>query len=326
MIIKKYILTILTFCAVSFNVSAQKDCFSHLDVAATVGTTGIGIDLATPISEYVQLRAGFSYMPRIELSSSFRVQVGDSLDKKWDNNGNRLETKFDKLSGYLKAFSGFEVDDEVVMSCKPTYYNLKLLVDVFPFPNKRWHITGGFFLGPSTVATAVNTTEEMTSLTAVSNWNRMYDKAENLEPFYDNFHLPPAIEDKILEYGRMSFHAGNYTHDGVDSKGNAYKKGDKYLMEPNDNAMVKAKITVKRFKPYLGIGYGGAISKDKLTQLSFDAGVMFWGGTPSLLTHDGTDLTHDVEGVTGKVGRYVDATKLLKVFPLLEIRLSRRIF
>lgn len=303
------------------------DLFNHLDIATTIGSTGLGVDVSTPIGDYLQLRAGFSIMPRWEMNSTFRVQVGDSLDSKYDIQGNRIETKFDKLSGYLKNFVGYDVDDEIDMTCKPTYYNFKLLVDVFPFPDKRWHVTAGFFAGPSEIAQAYNTTEEMPSLLAVSMYNMLYDKAANWEPIYEDYYMPEAFEQKLLTYGRMGFHAGNYTHDGVDSKGNEYKKGDPYMMTPDgETGMVKAYIKVNRFKPYLGFGYGGAISKDRLTQLSFDAGAMFWGGTPSMYTHDGTNLTKDVENVDGKLGRYVKTAKFFKVFPVIELRISRRIF
>lgn len=301
--------------------------FNHLDVAATLGTTGIGVDVATPVGEYVQLRAGFSYMPRFETTTSFRVQVGDKLDKKWDENGNRLQTKFDKLAGYLKSAVGYEVDDEVDMICKPTFYNFKVMADVFPFSDKRWHVTAGFFVGPSEIARAYNTTEEMPTLLSVGIWNNLYDKAYNFEPIYDSYYIDPAIEQKLLDNGRMAFHAGDFVDNYVDSKGINHKKGDPYMMEPEEKSgMVKAYVRTNRFKPYVGGGFSGAITKDKLTQISIDAGLMFWGGTPSVITHEGVDLTHDVENISGKLGRYVDTAKFFKVFPVLEVRISRRIF
>lgn len=305
--------------------------FNHLDIAATLGTTGIGVDLATPLGEYVQLRAGFSIVPRFEYNSSFRVQVGDQLDYKYDEHGNRLETKFDKLSGYLKEIVGFEVDDEVDMICKPTYFNYKLLFDVFPFPDKRWHVTAGVFAGPSEIARAYNVTEEMSTLLSVNIWNNMYDKIMNYKPIYGDNYFPPELENKLYDvfdkYGKMAFHAGDFVKDFEDAKGNKHKKGEPYMMVPDEKVgTVTAVVRTNRFKPYVGFGFGGAITKDKMTQLSFDAGVMFWGGTPSVITHEGVDLTHDVENVNGKLGRYVDTAKFFKVFPLLEVRISRRIF
>jgi hypothetical protein len=53
---------------------------------------------------------------------------------------------------------------------------------------------------------------------------------------------------------------------------------------------------------------------------------MFWGGAPDVYTHDGTNLTRDVEDIYGKVGRYMDVASAMKVFPVLNARISYRIF
>ena len=53
---------------------------------------------------------------------------------------------------------------------------------------------------------------------------------------------------------------------------------------------------------------------------------MFWGGTPDIITHDGTNLTKDVSDINGKVGDYVKFIKGVKVFPILNLRITRRIF
>jgi hypothetical protein len=53
---------------------------------------------------------------------------------------------------------------------------------------------------------------------------------------------------------------------------------------------------------------------------------MFWGGTPRIYTHDGTDLSRDVENIGGKVGTYVDIVKAFKVFPVMNVRFTRTIF
>ena len=37
--------------------------FDHVSAGLVIGTTGIGIDVAAPISEYVQVRAGYNFFP-----------------------------------------------------------------------------------------------------------------------------------------------------------------------------------------------------------------------------------------------------------------------
>ena len=96
---------------------------------------------------------------------------------------------------------------------------------------------------------------------------------------------------------------------------------------PDENSMVKAWAYANRIKPYVGFGYGGRLlKKDDSWHVSFDCGAMFWGGVPKVVTHDGTDLVNDVRNIPGKVGDYVDIIKNFHVFPVLNLRLTKRLF
>lgn len=326
----------LSLSALAVQAQKKQPLFNHLDLGVTLGTTGVGIDMAMPVTNYARLRTGFSYVPRIEVPMSFSVQVGDDPSTS--------QTKFDKLSEMLTSFTGKPVSNEVKMTGRPTFWNWNLLVDVFPLKNNRhWHVTAGFYLGPSRVAEAYNNTESMSSLLSVSIYNNMYDKLHGKTrrelaattlfeiPGMDlgnNIETLALMQQKLDNYGRMGVHMGVYKHDIVDEEGNViHKKGEDYIMEPDDDNMVKADMKVNSFKPYIGFGYDGRLLKrnDKV-KIGFDAGVMFWGGTPRLTTHDGTDLIHDVEQVPGKVGDYVDIIKKASVFPVVNARLSFRLF
>ena len=314
--------------------------FNHLDASVTLGTTGIGFDVSTPVGDYAQLRVGYAFMPSFHKSMYFDVQVGDKPEKKYDANGNRVETKFDKMAGVLNQMTGYQVADEVEMIGMPTYNNLKVLVDFFPFQkDRRWHVTAGFFLGSSKIAKAYNATEAMPTLMAVSMYNTMRDKTlasyetyisgESFFPdpilsyeFSNGFTYEiggPVLIESLAKafnsYGRMGMHVGEYDD------------GTAYLMEPSDDGMVRAEIKTNAFKPYLGAGYGGRLLKnnDKF-HIAVDLGAMFWGGSPRIVTHDGTDLTRDVSNISGKVGRYVRMAKTFKVFPVLDVRLVYSIF
>ena len=118
--------------------------FKHLDLNITTGTTGLGIELATPISDMFSVRAGYSFVPKFHHNMDFAIQVGEEAESKWDENGNRVETKFDRLAKKLEEVTGMTVDDNVRMIGEPTFHNWHLLVDVRPFRNKSWHLTTGF--------------------------------------------------------------------------------------------------------------------------------------------------------------------------------------
>ncbi len=317
-----------TFAQMADIKDGDKNMFNHLDGSITLGTTGIGVDLAMPVGKSVQVRTGFTFFPHYEQTMHFGVQVGDDADPTVQ------DQKFNKLSSTLNEMFAFEVDRNVDMKGKPTMKNFKLLVDVFPFHNKKWHVTTGFYWGPSTVAKAENAAYDATSLVSVSIYNNLYDRVaasyESIQRMMDGdptdpvpyikingqeFYAGEELYNKFKSYGRMGVHIGDY------------KDGTPYIMEPDANNMVSCKIKVNSFRPYLGFGYGGKLSnRSDRNWISFDCGFMFWGGTPKVLTHDGVDLAKDVTDISGRVGNYVSLFKCFKALPVLELRLTHRIF
>lgn len=315
----------------------EHNIFQHLDVSLTAGTTGIGLDVASPVGNYVQVRAGYEIMPHFNKTLQFNLTVGGEPARKYDKDGNRVPTIFDTMKEFLYQFTGYDVEDHVDMVGTPTMNNFKFLVDVFPLKNnKHWHLTAGFYWGPSQFANAENSTESMVSLLSVGIYNSMYDKAVNNQPLIDM----SAIDDKysglilggdeidiIKNFGRLGFPLGTFKRDVVDNKGVLHHVGEKYYMEPGDDGMVRVKAKSNAFKPYLGFGYGGRLVKNRDDwKVSFDCGAMFWGGTPDLYTHEGINLTKDVENIGGQVGDYVDIFKAFKVYPVLTFRLTKTIF
>ena len=344
----------------------DKNIFNHYDLSLTTGTTGIGFDVGTPIGNYVRLRTGFSIMPRFSFPMSFEIQVGDdpALSR----------SKFEKLSVMLSSFTGNEVSQNAYMTGKATLWNWNVMVDVFPFKqNKHWHVTAGFFLGPSKVGEATNTIECMPTLLAVDIYNSIYDKLHgktglelydvkliDLSVLGDNyqsiFMTPEALQklQTLLDgAGRMGVRVGYYRNDvyydsdvygtttQYDDDGNPtevqtlihakgdlkYAKGEPYMMEPDENSMTHADLLANSFKPYVGLGYNGRLSKkNDRYHIAFDCGAMFWGGAPKIIAHDGTDLMNDVENVEYKLGDYIQFIRAFKVYPVFNLRFSYRLF
>lgn len=307
--------------------------FNHLDLGVTLGTTGIGLDAAMPVGDYVKLRTGFEVMPRFNYDMNFGVESFDGTGTSID------QSTFNRMAEVLYGLTGFKVDQNVTMKGKPTMWNFKFMVDVYPFKNnKHWHFTAGFHWGPSKIAEAVNAQEDSPSLFAVGMYNHIYDVAyadwvlDIPTPIIETettgaVYMDPSMEKTILSMGRMGIPIGKYSHDMTDAQGNAHKQGETYYMLPNENSMVTVEARTNSFKPYLGVGYEGRLIKGNDNyKIGFDAGLMFWGGTPSIITHDRMDLANDVEDINGKVGDYVKLIKGVKAFPVLNLRITRRIF
>ena len=313
---KKIVLSIALMAAFT-GIKAQENStkpFSHMDLGVILGTTGVGFDVQMPVHDIVKLRAGFEFMPRFTYNMHFDVES-------FDSEGIPTGASLDRMSELLHGFTGYQVSQSVTMKGKPTMWNFKFLVDVYPFKNKHWHVTAGFHWGPSKIAEAVNAQEDAPSLVAIGMYNHLWECAYYDIPIAEiegigEIALGDKINQRLVKMGRMGIPVGKYKDNGAT-----------YYMEPNENAMVYAKAYTNSFKPYLGFGYEGRLIKgnDKY-HIGFDAGAMFWGGTPSIITHDGTNLSKDVKDINGKIGTYVDLVKAFKVFPVLNLRITRTIF
>jgi hypothetical protein len=287
------------------------------------GTTGTGMTLGSRINRYVAVRTGFDFMPHFEFPMHFSIQVGDDGDPGYDSEGH---SRFDRMAGYLEEMTGFKIDQQVDMIGEPHFHNFKLLVDVFPFRNGNWHFTAGFYAGPSVIGRAYNRTEDMTTLMSVAMYNNIYDKVYEIENndecelngVFMGLELPPAVNEKILNSGRMGMHVGDFPD------------GTPYMMEPDQDNMVKAEMKVNSFKPYLGAGYNGLIDKnnDRL-KFTADCGIMLWGGSPRVYAQPGTDKETEItklNNINGQVGKYIDLSNKFKVFPLLNLSISYRLY
>ena len=286
--------------------------FSSVELAANIGTTGIGLELATPITKWTKLRAGADWMPPFSIPMNFGME--SYVD-------GQVNDKFETIQDLMYQISGMTLDKDIRMKSTPTMTTFRLLLDVYPFRNRHWHLTAGFFAGGNCMGKSKNVMEEMPSLLAVNMYDRMYkevtaddyiDKVLD-EPFFGDIYLDIEVamelQEKMLSMGQLGVHVGDH------------KDGTPYMMMPDEEGTVSAKAKVNSFRPYLGFGYGGALTPDGKWQVSFDAGVQFWGGVPKVTTHDGTVL-NDLVNLRGKVGDYMNLMKAIPVYPTIDFRVA----
>lgn len=353
--IKKRLLTVSAL-FVTLSVSAQ-DYFNHMDLGVSVSSTGIGADIAMPVGDYVRLRAGFTYMPKFHLNSSFGIDfMGDISDD-----------KLRRMKNVMRDFSGQVIRDKVDMQMKPTWTSFKFLVDVFPIPNnKHWSITAGFYAGPSRIGEAINDESAIPMLAAVNMYNNIYAKACLGEYLYN-----VEFEDGSMHHGDIPF-PNEFIKTGMMGMPlGRFADGDRAVMVPSENCLAKAEMEVSKFRPYIGLGYNTTLSKNARWKMAVDAGVLFWGGKPKVYVdnvykvrsieedsqyyyyntiwlpkdeygdycYDGEgnlisidaptqriDLIRDVTGIPGKVGDMVNTVKKFKCWPVVSLTFSYKLF
>lgn len=308
----------------------EHDVFNTIEIGANIGTTGLGLELASPMTKWTKLRVGFDWMPPFTVPMSFNME---------SYIGGTVNDKFETIQTLMKKISGMAIDQEVFMDSKPSMATIRVLVDVYPFKNNRhWHFTTGFFWGDNTIGKSLNKITEMPSLLALNMYNRIYKKVlsiNNFEqymenhPIYDNTYLDPEaaeslapsfyeLKERLKTVGELGVHVGD--HRVINSE-TGEEELIPYMMKPDHDGTVSAKAKVNRFRPYVGFGYGGALTADGKWQASFDAGVQFWGGVPKVTTHDGTVL-NDLVNLKDKVKSYMNLMKAIPVYPTIDFRLS----
>ncbi len=340
--------------AVSVPATHTHSLLKRLDVELTAGSTGLGLNLSTPLNDMVRMRAGISYFPHDNVPLSFDLMAyGGDADADAEVNDQR----FDKLSSMMESFTGVKIDREIDMHAHATMTDFRLLFDVYPFAdNHHWYATAGFYWGSRRVGHIENTIHEAPSLMGVIIYDNMYDYFTTDQffdkPFYGDVYLDPEVgmemKDKFMRYGRLGAHVGNFVEGSP-----MYREGATvpYLLKPDENGTIRADMYVNSFKPYLGIGYDACVSKDGRWNIGFDAGALFWG-KPKIYTHeryiyyeDGTvsygtvtdpdfkgfigpeiNLATDVDDIAGKAGDYCRIAKAIHVFPVLNFKISYKLF
>lgn len=306
-------------------ISAQNSFFHKWEISATAGSTGVGIDVASPINEHLTARVGFQYLPTISIKKPYSMSsvgtVGQNLTPE------EQAQKMDHLCEFLgEMINSDKVDSKVDMAHQLNFKNARVLIDWHPFHNKNWYFTTGVFIGPKKIARAINTNKEAPTMLAVKMYNTIYDQIKDLEEWeYPtlslgsySFELDPitgtAVKDRFMYYGSVAVQMGTFPD------------GTPHYLTPDDYGLMQVKATTSMVKPYVGFGYEHSLDNDKRWYFSFNFGTMIFGKAPHIICDDGVCLTHDVEGINGEVGDMLKIIKNTVVYPNLEIRLAYRIF
>lgn len=129
----------------SHTVSAQKELgvFNSVAVGIDLGTTGVGVDVATPITPYIALRGGVSFMPGFKINTDVNVEVSQP----------ELGTTHASMDvqGNLQRVQG------------------QFLVNCYPFLKSSFFISAGAFFGGNKLVEISGHSDELAKLIAEGN-------------------------------------------------------------------------------------------------------------------------------------------------------------
>ena len=133
---KMMLLVAMVFAAIGHSAAQDKAAdnlgvFNHVGVGVGIGTTGVSIDVAAPITPYVAVRGGVDIFPTIKIKTD-------------------LDLDGEIPASYTGARS-FEVEGKTAMTTG------HLLFDLFPFKDSGFHFTVGAYFGGSKIIKLNNT-------------------------------------------------------------------------------------------------------------------------------------------------------------------------
>lgn len=126
-------------------VSAQKELgvFNSVSVGVGAGLAGVDVEAATPITPYLALRGGLTFMPDFSINTEVDVEVNDPQAGMY-NDTYSMDAK-----GSLKRTSG------------------QLLLNVYPFPrSSSFFVTAGAYFGGSSLVKIKGHSDELKDLIA----------------------------------------------------------------------------------------------------------------------------------------------------------------
>ena len=135
---------LIAVAAIAFTLDANAlglRLFNHLSVGANVGTTGVGADIAMPVTKFFDIEAGVSVMPRFKYNTDLHFNLPTSI-----------------INQYLPEPINI---DKVPIQGKLVMLNGKALVNFYPIPISSFHITAGAYFGGEDVIEVYNTDEQL---------------------------------------------------------------------------------------------------------------------------------------------------------------------
>ena len=210
-----------------------------------VGTEGIGVDVAVPVTKYLQARVGFNVMPNININTT--ADVSGTVNGTPYNGNMDVKGKFSR-----------------------TTFDFK--VDCYPFANaSSFFVTAGFSIGG----------------------------------------------DKLL---KISGHSDELKNLAAQGKEYGIEIGD-YQIPVDENGNVNGGVKVKNFRPYLGLGFGRLIPKNRLG-IRFELGAQFQGKPVVYADGVGDVLKNMDQDTQDDISKFMD---YLQVYPVLKLSIRGRI-
>lgn len=242
----------------------KRAVFNHVGLNVGVGTEGINIGVAAPISNFFEVEAGVSILPSV-------LKIDTNVDLDVDGTLN--------IQGQQ-----VRIPDEMNLEADFSRTAVNVKANVYPFGgNSKFFIAGGFSFGGAKLAKLTGRSDELANL---------------IEQY-------PAYKQEILD--RVSVNIADYK------------------VEFDDNGNILGDIRCNNFRPYLGLGFGRLVPKNRLG-FRWELGCQFMGSLKVYQNGEKLDIEQALSDTMGKDAD--DISKFInnwKFYPVLKFQIVGRI-
>ena len=150
---KKFFTVFLCCMTVWSGISAQESvsAFKNLAVGLEfLSTTGLGLELATPLSPNFALRGGISILP-FSYHTTPESSVDQSILEKIDNAINTYPNIVSDLNRKGLPTRAADISSDINATASLNLINGKILFDYYPWAKYSFHFTGGLYIGASEI-------------------------------------------------------------------------------------------------------------------------------------------------------------------------------
>ncbi len=238
--------------------------FNHVGLNVGVGTEGINVGVAAPISNFFEVEAGVSVLPSVlKIDADVDLDVDASLN----------------IEGQQ-----VRIPDEMNVKADFSRTALNVKANVYPFGgNSKFFIAGGFSFGGAKLA-------------------KLSGHSDDLSRLVEQY---PAYKQEILD--KVSVNLADYK------------------MEFDDDCSINGDIRCNSFRPYLGLGFGRLVPKNRLG-FRFELGCQFMGSLKVYQNGEKVDIDKVLNDAMGEDAN--DISKFInnwKFYPVLKFQLVGRI-
>lgn len=334
----KRIITLFTTTVLSLSTLSAQEAFRHLGASVEFGTTGLGVNVSVPvITDRLIVSVGYNF-PTLPIKSDFdlngqpindRINAANSMIDQYNNmvnNYDNLKKDYGSIidfpDGNLKTIDRIENVDKVHtdIEAKLNFGNFKVMAEYYPTSKSFFHITAGFMIGNGewmNVSADVERKAWNTYLKAIEQNKaiptiKQGELTQGVKPPYPGFPMPvfPSRDIQPVE--------------GLESAVKVNIYNDTYILSPESDGHLETKLTIRKFKPYIGIGFGSSVPTKKRLGFQMEIGA-YYQGKPAFESKNIT--TYDPNAFNNKdVDDIVDMLQYLRWYPQLSFRFTGRLF